>query len=283
MVPKVTAGMVLDRILGDVKALMDCATPEQVTQTLSVHATQWDVRAAIFDVRGKSVWGSHSHGFGPGLTDTAVRSIVIQLTQDNPFRQLCDTAAEVLTNAEALKKNRNVIEKLKPAPDSLIVLLPIRSAGTVTAIFYADPAESGGVLPVNALKILTEFAGAQIDRLIALSGGLVETVAGDAVKSGESEPSRAEVPAVEPQIVAVESHAQEPIRVPAHPAEPVPDENAGGEAEAGSGEASTDGGTLAEVLSPPESEQSGHCYTRNPWSSLWHMMKEQVMRCPIPP
>jgi hypothetical protein len=65
MVPKITAGMVLDRILGSVKALMDCATPEQVTQALSAHAAQWDVRAAIFDVRGKSVWGSHSHGFGP--------------------------------------------------------------------------------------------------------------------------------------------------------------------------------------------------------------------------
>ena len=33
------------------------------------------------------------------------------------------------------------------------------------------PAKKAQSLPVNALKILAEFAGAQIDRLIALSGG----------------------------------------------------------------------------------------------------------------
>jgi hypothetical protein len=266
MVPKITAGMVLDRIVGSVKALMDCASPEQVTQTLSAHAAQWGVRAAIFDVRGKSVWGSHSHGFGSGVTDGAVRSIVIQLTQDNPFRQLCDTAAEVLTNAEALKKNRNVTEKLKPGPDAPIVLLPIRSAGTVTAILYADPAESGGVLPVNALKILAEFAGAQIDRLIALSGGLAEGVASDAVKSAESDtlttvvgevgqPAE-DVAETAPHIIAEENHPQEPANTETHPPEHVSDEIAGREVEAGVLKASTNADAHTEVSSSAENEQA---------------------------
>src|SRR5581483_5723060 len=46
-----------------------------------------------------------------------------------------------------------------------------RSAGSVSSIVYVDAGESGRPLPVDELKIFTEFAGAQLDRLMALSGG----------------------------------------------------------------------------------------------------------------
>jgi hypothetical protein len=254
MVPKITANMVLDRILGSVQALMDCATPEHVTQALSAQASQWGVRAAIFDVRGKSVWGSHAEGFGAGLTEGAFRSVVVQLTPDNPFRQLWDTASEVTTSADALKKNRNIIEKLKPVRNAPILLLPIRSAGTVTAILYADAGDSGEVLPVNALKILTEFAGAQIDRLIALSGGVVEAVTGEAASSEESETAIAEVVEVEPHIVVVESHPQAPVSAETHPLDHVPDEVAG--SEAGAVQASANADAHTEELSSAENQQA---------------------------
>jgi hypothetical protein len=162
---------VLESVLGAVRGLVTCTIPDQVFQTLTEEAAQWGVRAAIFDVRGSAAWGASAHGFGPALSEKDLRSLIVQLRQDTPFRQVCETAGHVEASTETLKRNRNVLEKLKPAPHAPILLLPIRSAGTVTAIFYADPGEAGNSLPANALMILAEFAGAQIDRLIALSGG----------------------------------------------------------------------------------------------------------------
>jgi hypothetical protein len=165
---------VMVSVLVAVRGLMTCTIPDQVFQTLTEEAAQWGVRAAIFDVRGSAAWGASAHGFGPGLSEKDFRSLIIQLRQDNPFHQVCETAGHVEASAETLKRNRNVLEKLKPAPHAPILLLPIRSAGTVTAIFYADPGEGGASLPTDALMILAEFAGAQIDRLIALSGGFAD-------------------------------------------------------------------------------------------------------------
>jgi hypothetical protein len=146
------------------------------------------VRAAIFDVRGRAAWGASAHGFGPVLSEKVLHSLIVQLNQDNPFRQVCETADHVDATAATLKKNRNVLDKLKPAPHAPILLLPIRSSGTVSAIFYADPGEASEPLPVNALKILAEFAGAQIDRLIALGGGAAEEdVDAEAVEAAEDE------------------------------------------------------------------------------------------------
>ncbi|HXW15388.1 MAG TPA: hypothetical protein VEN79_12845 [Terriglobia bacterium] len=181
---------VLESVLAAVRGLVTCTRPDQVFQTLTEEAAQWGVRAAIFDVRGKAAWGASAHGFGPSLSEQDFRSLIVQLRQDNPFRQVCETAGHVEASAETLKKNRNVLEKFKPAPHAPILLLPIRSAGTVTAIFYADPGEAGTSLPVNALMILAEFAGAQIDRLIALSGGFSdeeENVEEEIVQDWESE------------------------------------------------------------------------------------------------
>ena len=66
----------------------------------------------------------------------------------------------------------------------------------MTAIFYADPGEGGDALPVSALKILAEFAGAQIDRLIALSGGFAEPAGEETtVEPEERETAAEEIPA----------------------------------------------------------------------------------------
>jgi len=122
-------------------------------------------------VRGKAAWGSSARGFGAGLSEKTFRAVVVPLNQDNPFRQAFETGGSVNTNAELLKKNRNILEKLKPGQKDSVLLFPIRSAGSVSAIFYADTGGAETPIPIDALKILSEFAGAQLDRLMALSGG----------------------------------------------------------------------------------------------------------------
>ena len=190
---------------------MTCTIPEQVFEVLTEEASQWGVRAAIFDVRGKAAWGASAHGFGPALSEKVLRSLIVPLNQDNPFRQVCETAGHVDASADTLKKNRNVLDKLKPAPHAPVLLLPIRSAGTVTAIFYADPGEKGDSLPVNALKILAEFAGAQIDRLIALSGGFsADEVEEEVVEAAEREAPVEEVEVAAEEPAPLEPHAEEP-------------------------------------------------------------------------
>ena len=185
---RVTSEEALETVLGAVRGLMTATLPEQVFQTLTEEAAQFGVRAAIFDVRGKAAWGASSHGFGSGLTEKVLRSLIIQLNQDNPFRQVCETAGDVEVTTETLKKHRNLLDRFKPAPHAPILLLPVRSAGAVTAIFYADPGDTGKSLPVSALKILSEFAGAQIDRLIALGSGFAdEDATADAVDVMESQ------------------------------------------------------------------------------------------------
>ena len=193
---RLSTQMALENVLGAVRGLMTCMIPEQVFATLTEEAAQWGVRAAIFDVRGKAAWGASAHGFGPALSENVLRALIIPLNQDTPFRTVCETAGHVAVSAEALKRNRNLLDKLKPAPHAPILLLPIRSAGTVAAIFYADSGEKAGPLPVDALKILAEFAGAQIDRLIALSGGFQAEVVEEVGEAGKTETPREE-PAVE--------------------------------------------------------------------------------------
>jgi hypothetical protein len=242
--PQVSPETVLENVLGAVRGLMTCTIPEQLFEILTEEAAEWGVRAAIFDVRGKAAWGASAHGFGPALTEKIFRSLIVQLNQDSPFRQVCETATHVDASAQTLRKNRNVLDKLKPAPHAPVLLLPIRSAGTVSAIFYADPGEKGQPLPVNALKILAEFAGAQIDRLIALSGGFSEEeVEEEVVEAADSEapveeapvevaaeePAVKELPAEEPAPVEeapVEVAAEEPAVKELPAEEPAPVEEA---------------------------------------------------------
>jgi hypothetical protein len=169
---QVSAVKMLENVLAAVRAMTVSSIPVQVFGILSEEAARSGVRAVVFDVRGKSAWGATAAGFEPALSEKVLNSLIVPLNQDGPFRQVYDAVLPIETNSDALKKNRNLLDKLQPASQTPIVLLPILSAGAVAAILYADPRENGSPLPVSALKILAEFAGAHIDRLVALIGGL---------------------------------------------------------------------------------------------------------------
>jgi hypothetical protein len=169
--PAPAAAAPMDKLLNSVRNLITATLPEQVMDVLTEEAEQMGVRAAVFDVRGKSAWGSSAHGFGAALSEKVFRGVVVPLNQDNPFRQAYETGGHVDATADAFRKNRNVMDKLKPVKGDTILLQPIRSAGSVSMILYTDTGGKETPLPVDAIKILSEFAGAQLDRLMALSGG----------------------------------------------------------------------------------------------------------------
>ena len=219
------ASPMLDQVLAAVRNLITATLPEQVLEVLTEEGQNLGVRAAVFDVRGKAAWGAAARGF-VGLTDKVFRGVVVQLSQDTPFRTCFETAGHVDADAQGLKKNRNILDKLAPSSQDTILLLPVRSAGSVSAIFYADTGGKGQLLPVDALKILAEFAGAQLDRLMAFSGGLAapaEAAApapGVAAEPGPEEPA----PVVEVQPIEVEAIEVETPKVSEPEIVPVPSE-----------------------------------------------------------
>ncbi len=196
----------VDKVLASVRNLITATVPEQVFAALAEEAEQMGVRAAVFDIRGKAAWGAAARGFGSELSDNAFRALVVPLNKDNVFRQAYETGGHVDATVDQLKKTKNILDKFKPSADDPIFLLPIRSAGSVSAIFYADPGGKAKDLPTDAMKIIGEFAGAQLDRLMALSGGFAaaappereveeaEPVAATAARASE-EPERAAQPA----------------------------------------------------------------------------------------
>ena len=197
-----------ERLLGSVRNLITATLPEQVFDVLTEEAGQMGTRAAVFDVRGKAAWGASMRGFGTG--PKTFRALVVSLSQENPFRQAYETGGHVDLTAEQLRRVRNVFDKFKPATEDVILLLPIRSAGSVSAISYFDTGGKNDKLPVDALKILAEFAGAQLDRLMALSGGV------------PARETTEEVPV--PEAAAVELAEAPVAEAPAAEAEPLPPE-----------------------------------------------------------
>jgi hypothetical protein len=217
-----TGGAPVESLLAAVRELITATFPEQVLEVLTVEGQKLGVRTAVFDVRGRAAWGSSSAGFTE-LSEKAVRSLIIPLTQENPFRACYETGGHVDASAATLKKNRNILDKLRPDPEDPVLLLPVRSAGSVSAIFYADAGGTHKALPADALKILTEFAGAQLDRLMAFSGGLPAPAEVPVVEPEPAEPE-AEAAVVEPEVEAVEA---EPVvtaasEAVAEAAEPIP-------------------------------------------------------------
>jgi hypothetical protein len=213
-------GPQLEPVLAAVRELITATFPEQVLEVLTVEGQKLGVRTAVFDVRGKAAWGSSSAGF-TGLSDKAVRSLIIPLTQENPFRTCFETGGHVDASAATLKKNRNILDKLRPDAEDPILLLPVRCAGSVSAIFYADAGGTHQALPADALKILAEFAGAQLDRLMAFSGGMPAPAEVPAV---EPEPPESEAVVAEPEVEAVEAEpvAAAPSSSPVETAEAIP-------------------------------------------------------------
>lgn len=200
----------LEKLLAAVRNLITATLPEQVLEVMTEDAAELGARAAVFDVRGKAAWGSSARGFSAGLSEKVFKGLVVPLNQDNPFRQCYETGGHVDTNVDSLRRNRNVLEKLRPGPKDTILLLPIRSAGSVSAIFYVDSGGKAEHLPVDALKILAEFAGAQLDRLMAFSGGAPEVGAEPAAEHAVEE-------APEPEVEAPAVEAQ-PVEMPPAPA-----------------------------------------------------------------
>ena len=188
-----TKGSPASNILSSVRQLMATTYAGQVFEVLAEEAARMSIRAAVFDVRGRAAWGSSASGFDPELSGETLRTLVVPLNQDGPFRQAFETAEAVKTNAESLERNRNVLAKLGPAANARILLLPVRSAGCVAAIFYADTGERRDSTLIDSLKVLVEFAGAQLDRLMVLSGGLsdIEAVPAEVEAGTVSEPATA--------------------------------------------------------------------------------------------
>lgn len=206
----------LENLLAAVRDLMTATLPEQVQQVLTEEGEKLGIRVAVFDVRGKAAWGASARGFA-GLSEKIFRGLVVPLSQDTPFRTCYETGGHVDATVDMLKKNRNILDKLRPGSGDSILLLPIRSAGSVSAIFYADGGGGRRALPVETLKILAEFAGAQLDRLMAFSGGIAEAPSAEAA---EPEPA-AEAAAEEVPVEAVEA---EPVEVA--PLSPAPEAEA---------------------------------------------------------
>lgn len=216
--PPPVAAAPMDKLLNSVRNLITATLPEQVMDVLTEEAEQMGVRAAVFDVRGKSAWGSSARGFGAGLSEKVFRGVVVPLNQDNPFRQAYETGGHVDATSDAFKKNRNILEKLKPVKGDTILLQPIRSAGSVSMILYTDTGGKETPLPVDAIKILSEFAGAQLDRLMALSGGGGEESANvvEEEAAAPAEQEREVESAPEPEIEADAAPAIEEPAPPLH-------------------------------------------------------------------
>jgi hypothetical protein len=194
----------LEAVLAAVRNLLTARLPKQVFNKLTEEACRMGVRAVAFEVRGAAAWGASAHGFGTQLSEQALRSLVVPLSVDTPFRQVFETGRHFEANLDKLKKNANVLNRLKPGLHDSILLLPIRSGGAVSAIFYADSGGSGASLPEAALKLLAEFAGAQLDRLMALRGRARAEVSEDV--GGGAEPES--TPSLEPPAEAADLLAE---------------------------------------------------------------------------
>ena len=204
-----SSDLAMEGLFGGVRNLTTATMPDQVLEVLTEEAEQLGVRAAVFDVRGRAAWGSSARGFGSEFSVKAFRSLIVPLTQENAFRQVYETGADVEGGVEKLKKNRNVMDRFRPGTTDNLLLLPVRSAGSVAAIFYADTGDKKSKLPVHALKILAEFAGAQLDRLMALSGGVPEE--DKEQRHGAAPEPQPEPPPPAVQVKQVEEVSSEPV------------------------------------------------------------------------
>ena len=210
-------------ILSGVRTLAAATYVDQVFEALAEEAAHMNTRSVVFDVRGRAAWGATASGFNPDLSPNDLRTLVVPLNHDGPFRRVFEAAESVETSSAELGKSPNLLIRLAPATNARILLLPIRSADAVTAVFYAETGERRDSTLVDALKVLAEFAGAQIDRLMVINGGLA---AAEAVPVAEQTVRVAEeVAKAEPEATEVEATVRLPevqlvITPETSPAEP---------------------------------------------------------------
>ncbi len=144
----------------------------QIFEVLAEESAQVSVRVAVFDVRGRAAWGASASGFDPELDANSLRALVVPLNQQGPFRQVFESAEAVEARPADLEKEGYVLAKLSPSSDARILLVPIRSADSVVAVLYAEIGEKRDLTLIDSLKVLAEFAGGQIDRMMVANGGL---------------------------------------------------------------------------------------------------------------
>jgi hypothetical protein len=149
----------------------------QIFEVLAGESAHMGVRAAVFDVRGRAAWGASACGFDPELDANSLRALVVPLNQEGLFRQVFESAEAVEARPADLEKEGHVLAELNPSSNARILLVPIRSAGSVVAVLYAETGEKRVLTLIDSLKVLAEFAGGQIDRMMVANGGLaaVET------------------------------------------------------------------------------------------------------------
>ncbi len=136
--PVPSAGPGLDKILAGVRNLVTATNPAEVFQVLVSETAAFRLKSVVFEISGKSVWGAAADGFGEGLTQKALKGLVVPLSKPNPFRQVYETGGSLSAPGGEFKRCRSVVDKLAPTSDGPIVLLPIRTGGSVSAILYLD-------------------------------------------------------------------------------------------------------------------------------------------------
>ena len=153
---------------------------------------------------------------------------MVPLSKPNPFRQVYETGGSLSAPGGEFKRCRSVVDKLAPTSEGPIVLLPIRTGGSVSAILYLDSEGRDVVDEIDGLKLLTEFSSAQLDRLMFI---------GEAPGEGaEVEEVLEEVEALEDVLVEeVPAEEEEEVSLVEREAEEAPAEavEAPGPAEAG--------------------------------------------------
>ena len=201
--PVPSAGPGLDKILAGVRNLVTATNPAEVFQVLVSETAAFRLKSVVFEIRGKSVWGAAADGFGEGLTQKALKGLVVPLSKPNPFRQVYETGGSLSASGGEFKRCRSVVDKLAPTSEGPIVLLPIRPGGSDSAILYLDSEGRDVVDEIDGLKLLTEFSSAQLDRLMFI---------------GEAPGEEAEVEEVLEEVVE-EVEASEDVLVEEVPAE----------------------------------------------------------------
>jgi hypothetical protein len=238
-------------ILACVRKLAVATDVEQIFEALAEEAGRMSVRAAVLSVRGRVAWGSSAGGFGPEFSSRDLRTLVVPLNHDGPFRQVFEMAVAMEVRSIDLLKIPNVFLKFAPASNARVVLLPVRSAGSVAAILYVETGEKRDLGLIDSLKLLAEFAGAQIDRLTIIHGGLAageptpaseeagrcsEQAVGDKIRVAEQEATAsaelpkymaldnvsAASPTPTPEAAPLLAHNEAPTEPSASPSETVP-------------------------------------------------------------
>jgi hypothetical protein len=143
----------------------------QIFATLAEQSAHMGARAVVFDVRGRAAWGASASGFGPEFDASSLRALVVSLNQEGPFRQVFESAEAVETRPADFEKEGRLLAKLSPSSSARILLVPIRSAGSVVAVLYAETGERRNLKLIDSLEVLAEFAGGQVDRLMVANGG----------------------------------------------------------------------------------------------------------------